>query len=717
MAFDEVSSPVLAKKFSSSDFSPEDYVKRLVSKCDMYRSLQDHQKEVQRLGDETSISLKKNVYRNYRQFIDTSKEISYLEAEMYQLNHLLTEQKSLLADQLETSIFERPKGLPNMKDPAKEEVKAKKKNFLNNLVATKETIRLLSTKDIFLDGELTEYDTDTYEEFQKVCSFLLTDSLLITTNPRPSDEQSAEERAAEKCEVLNTFDLSEVAVVNVRDGQGIKNAFKILYSLDSRMFSAPTKESKLAWMDQIEKAKKNYGKGVPSHARKFSEFRKSFDFDCSDEEEAEIAEEKQESPPSEDPFENSTAEVNYPNLLNVDWLVELPEDLDMRVAQRDFEGAAQLVDKGLAYLKDFPENAQLASVRTKIETRVQHLCETLEKSLDNSTSSRHVSLRSIRVYVQLLIRLGRGKLACELFLRNRSFELNHSYKQLKMEGATQLFITKLANVFFTAVIETGKEYKKIFPTNASCSAFIIWSHDELQKFAEKFTRQVFSRNADLAAVATCVHIALEDCHRLEVIGMDLTFDLEQMLLRNTMAVIFDCRDQLLERVKHKTESEVWTPIKSTIQTGKDQGHVVIDLTAEITALGVDLNGYTGDNQILLSDSTIVFTKCAIGFLSNGLRLYTPELHQSFVQCVGEIFKAQVIQFYKVLELVDSPTKLDFIGRNIDFVRKNVLSIMAKRLQEVVGREVKSIVELAEEFQKLKKLANVRKSKGNAPTNL
>ena len=80
---------------------------------------------------------------------------------------------------------------------------------------------------------------------------------------------------------------------------------------------------------------------------------------------------------------------------------------------------------------------------------------TLEKSLDNSSSSRHVSLRSIRIYIVLLIRLGRAKFACELFLRNRGFEIKNSFKQLKMEGATAIYVKKLASVFFTAVIETG----------------------------------------------------------------------------------------------------------------------------------------------------------------------------------------------------------------------------------------------------------------------
>ena len=35
-------------------------------------------------------------------------------------------------------------------------------------------------------------------------------------------------------------------------------------------------------------------------------------------------------------------------LLQADWLQELPEDLDVCIAQRDFEGAVDLVEKGRA---------------------------------------------------------------------------------------------------------------------------------------------------------------------------------------------------------------------------------------------------------------------------------------------------------------------------------------------------------------------------------
>lgn len=34
------------------------------------------------------------------------------------------------------------------------------------------------------------------------------------------------------------------------------------------------------------------------------------------------------------------------DMLNVDWLQELPEDLDMCIAQRDFEGSVDLVERG-----------------------------------------------------------------------------------------------------------------------------------------------------------------------------------------------------------------------------------------------------------------------------------------------------------------------------------------------------------------------------------
>jgi exocyst complex component 8 len=85
--------------------------------------LVSQRQKMQTLSEETNMQLKKNVYQNYMQFIETAKEISRnnlncsqiqqiiyklifldLESEMYQLSHLLSEQRDLLANLLDTSI-------------------------------------------------------------------------------------------------------------------------------------------------------------------------------------------------------------------------------------------------------------------------------------------------------------------------------------------------------------------------------------------------------------------------------------------------------------------------------------------------------------------------------------------------------------------------------------------------------------------------------------
>ena len=56
------------------------------------------------MSESTHSQLKKNVYQNYRQFIDTAKEISFLESEMYQLSHMITDQRNLLSELMQFSV-------------------------------------------------------------------------------------------------------------------------------------------------------------------------------------------------------------------------------------------------------------------------------------------------------------------------------------------------------------------------------------------------------------------------------------------------------------------------------------------------------------------------------------------------------------------------------------------------------------------------------------
>ncbi|XP_065061523.1 exocyst complex component 8-like isoform X2 [Rhopilema esculentum] len=683
MAFDEVSSPVLAYKFSGQDFDPEKYVKNLVSTCDVKRSLVEHRNKIQTLSDETAVSMKKNVYRNYRQFIDTSKEISYLEAEMYQLSHMLTEQKTLINDQVEMNIFDSSKEKEETIEDAVERGQNKRGAKLSEIIAgCKDIIANRRSPDIIRQGSLTGIDPDSYATLSKVELFILEDYLVIAF-------QELERDAPKKYKFNTMFDLNDVGIVNVRDGGGVRNCFKVLHGLDIWMFGAENRETKLQWLEALQNAKKDYRKVEYIPPSPQVQKRK-----------APAPPPKQETKPEEKKPDNQV-----PDLLNVDWLIELPDDLDMCIAQRSFDAAVKLVEKANSYLQDFPETTGLKDYKERINRRVKELIEALEQSLDNSTTMRHISLRSIRQYISLLIRLGRAKLACELFLRNRGFAMKHSIRQLKIEGSTVLYITKLANVFFTSVVENGKEFRRIFTKNSSASAFVVWAHKELQHFVSLFARQVFSRKSSLAAIAVCIEIATKHCKKLLTIGMDLAFAMHHMFLKHLMEAMFDNRDQLISKAKHLGSEELWKPTDYT--NNVDDLYTVI---GELESLGVSDAYSYGTHQLLLSKSVAGFTKGLLIYFEDGMKLYTPQLHNVFIQCLTEIFKTQALLLEFTIKSDRFKDELEFISKNIKFVFNNVLPIIERKIEKKVGHPIDVLKELHEELPRLEKIISIKQKR-------
>uniref|UniRef100_T1K2K1 Exocyst component Exo84 C-terminal domain-containing protein n=1 Tax=Tetranychus urticae TaxID=32264 RepID=T1K2K1_TETUR len=66
--------------------------------------LQQAREKVKNLCEETNALLKKNVYKNYQLFIETSKEISFLKSEMSSLSQLINEEQNLISSLQEMSI-------------------------------------------------------------------------------------------------------------------------------------------------------------------------------------------------------------------------------------------------------------------------------------------------------------------------------------------------------------------------------------------------------------------------------------------------------------------------------------------------------------------------------------------------------------------------------------------------------------------------------------
>lgn len=83
----------LARTLNSRNFDPDKFANSISKESDGDKDLHETKHRIQILGDSTAQILKKQVYKNYQLFIDTAKEISFLEGEMFQLTNILNEQK------------------------------------------------------------------------------------------------------------------------------------------------------------------------------------------------------------------------------------------------------------------------------------------------------------------------------------------------------------------------------------------------------------------------------------------------------------------------------------------------------------------------------------------------------------------------------------------------------------------------------------------------
>jgi len=86
----------LAKTFMYRAFDPEEYARSLSAQSDGDKDLIERRTRINTLNEETCKKLKKQVFLNYKQFIEAAREISQLESEMFKINHILTEQKNIM---------------------------------------------------------------------------------------------------------------------------------------------------------------------------------------------------------------------------------------------------------------------------------------------------------------------------------------------------------------------------------------------------------------------------------------------------------------------------------------------------------------------------------------------------------------------------------------------------------------------------------------------
>lgn len=256
---------LLGRKLGALDYNPELYVKEIARRSVGGHDLLHQRKNIKTLSESTHSKLKKNVYQNYRQFIDTAKEIAFLESEMYQLSHMITDQRNLLSELTQFSIsgekVDSTDILIDEEEPVKEKPEEEKKNQRNEFAEGRQRLFGLlekvedcshvmdvPTRYLLHNGDLVEMDITENTALHRVHGYLTNDGFMVAT-------WLPNRRGPVRYKYSCFYELDSLAVVNVRDLGGIKHTFKLLVFPEARLFQCANSEAKQTWMDAFEKAK------------------------------------------------------------------------------------------------------------------------------------------------------------------------------------------------------------------------------------------------------------------------------------------------------------------------------------------------------------------------------------------------------------------------------------------------------------------------------
>ncbi|ELU07335.1 hypothetical protein CAPTEDRAFT_141927 [Capitella teleta] len=648
--------------------------------------LQKLQHEVGQLAENTALALKKNVYKNYSQFIETAKEISILQGEMYQLSHMLTDQKSIMNAMIEMSItghnVEGPEETDEGVGPGEDDTQ-KHLAFLLEKVEGCSSVTEVPGRHLVHDGDLLEIESESFTTVQKLHAFLLNDSLMLTT-------WLPHRRGPVKYRLQCLYELDSLAVVNARDMGGVKNAFKILMFPDTRMFQAETPKAKRQWLDILEETKKK---------------KAALDTQRKEAAAAAVADRKSavSNADVEPPTERSRNSILESELLHADWLQEAPEDLDVAIAQRDFEGAVDLVERVNEHLDGCPKGQAVREYRARIELRIKQLTEVLKQELQVSPErSIRGGPRCARRAVTQLIRLGKSSQACDLFLKNRTAIIRYNIRQLKIEGNTSLYVKRLCLVFFDNLLETGKEFMKAFPQHFGCfSAFVVWTKSEMLYFVTTFASQVFANKTNFTIVAECVAEARTHCNKLSEIGLEMTFTFDRLMASDVERLIQEAGDFQMEAVKHRCSEDQWRPVNHL-------NHMLqVKFEDEMKDIGLTTIGdFTYDVCFTwLTQNSVQFTKSYVSLCVDMLKMYNPNQHHLVTAAFSEIISAQLRHADRSISSHKFPDQKTVILKNAEFLVQCLAPLVQSKYQAVTGQPCSALDHLQATLKKIRRAAS------------
>ncbi|TKR95549.1 hypothetical protein L596_009701 [Steinernema carpocapsae] len=528
----------------TDNFNAAEYVKDKLSGVrngEETRHLQSIRTWGNSIKNSSAEEMKEMIFDNYKQFIESSKEITHLEREIYQLSSLLADQKMLIENLKEmcgdertsnasVPLYNGPGGVGLANSTPMQTLLQKLDGVASVLDSLKHTDRIL------LQNEMVQLDADTMQPLHPVYLVLLTDRVLIGS---PGNGSAGSKF---RFSLESTHQLNGLAAVNVKArGGATDHTLKLLIFPEQRYFRCENARVKREWLDGVEQAKKNMLKEgslvrqetIRGKRRSVADFAASFN---------KTNKSGLNHAISEEPNPEFEAEAA--------WLRELPNEVEACIAQRDLDHAVELILEW----KSCSDSCQDQNVASALATCEQRVVSMLSDDV-RRPGALHGGPKAVRRAINQLASLGRTSHAVDMYLKRRSGGIRAAAKELTVSEEPLSYVKHVSRIFVKDICDVATELTQAYPSYA-CQV-LSWCCAELRLLLSLIRRHAIEAAPATSVLAHTWRILMTECSQLQAAGLDLNFEVHRLLAPALKTALNANFNNIIESVRLRIQEERW----------------------------------------------------------------------------------------------------------------------------------------------------------------
>ncbi|KAG4093566.1 hypothetical protein H8356DRAFT_1428566 [Neocallimastix lanati (nom. inval.)] len=356
---------------------------------------------------------------------------------------------------------------------------------------------------------------------------------------------------------------------------------------------------------------------------------------------------------------------------DITWLSELPDELDVLIAQRDFDKAVGLIEKAKNVLS-LEDNHKVRSFKKILDEKITSLVT----SICNELSDPLLIKSQVKSNINRLLRLNMAEKAQEIFLSSRSDLISHRIRQLLFNGETNQYIKELATVDFTLIKNTCEWYNDSFKDPKMSSNFIIWVIKEIDKYISIFKNQVLKSKSNFSIARECIETTNEQIMMLKSVGLDMN-----------QYIMDKLRKDIVISMNNYCENE-----KKNIYLALSKDNLVVN---ESNRNMKNIDG----KIVILTSSLIIFEDIITRFEVNTKCL----MNITFYEDVIKSFTILILEYINSLNNILLRNKLTnnqnlAVLQNCIYVIDNLLPSLIERLKKEFDRPIPEMDELLIKLQ-------------------